>query len=190
MLSRFDRGGRDVSRGGVEVDCFVGPSPALNTAPVEDRRQCAAGLSASRSAGDALHPERSQRSGRPAPRRMLRAGHLGSRLDGESDSEAKEFAHRVVRCALEVLDRHRPVAQLGHIADPAVVSVVRTVIKGGFVPGAELGTAVLRRVDVVMVNGAAAEVCASYDRGHRHFALAARIARTRAGWRLTALRVL
>ncbi|MFI9407377.1 Rv3235 family protein [Nocardia sp. NPDC052316] len=108
----------------------------------------------------------------------------------ESDSEAKEFAHRVLRCALEVLDRHRPLAHLGAIADPPVVSMVRTVVKGGFVPGAELGTAVLRRVDVVMVTGAAAELCASYDRGHRHYALAARIARTRAGWRLTALRVL
>ncbi|WP_159080638.1 Rv3235 family protein [Nocardia suismassiliense] len=108
----------------------------------------------------------------------------------EVDSGAKEFAHRGLRCALEVLDRHRPVAQLGAIADPSVVSVVRTIVNGDFVPGSELGTAVLRRVDVVMVNGAAAELCGSYDRGHRHFALAARIARTRAGWRLTALRVL
>ncbi|WP_433665437.1 Rv3235 family protein [Nocardia sp. CA-128927] len=131
------------------------------------------------------------RSGRAAPRRLPCAEHVGSRSIGESDSEAREFAHRALRLTLEVLDHRRPIAHLDAMADLSVVSTVRTLVRGGFVPGHVLGTAVLTRVDVVMVNSDAAELCAAYDRGHRHFALAAHIARTRADrWHMTALRVL
>ncbi|MBF6247767.1 hypothetical protein IU471_30070, partial [Nocardia elegans] len=53
-----------------------------------------------------------------------------------------------------------------------------------------LGSAVHLRVRLRLLDTDTAEVWAGYDRGGRHFALAARVARTRAtGWRLTALRV-
>ncbi|WP_223885468.1 Rv3235 family protein [Nocardia colli] len=150
--------------------------------------------SASWPSGDhrpALRDEQSRRSGRSGPRRLLHAGYIGSPSIAEPDSAAREFAHGALRIALEVLDHRRPIAHLDAIAEPPVVSAIRTLVAGDYVPGRALGTAVLTRVNVVMVNSDAAELCAAYDRGHRHFALAAHIARTRADhWRMTALRVL
>jgi hypothetical protein len=178
------------------MDRFVAALSAPNTEPpVEDRRRCAGvpALGASRSSGH-LHPiasaDRARAAGRADPRRALRSGHVGSRPIDETDGEARQFAQRVVRLALEVLDHRRPVAHLNTMADASVVSAVRTLVRGGFAPGRALGVAVLTRVDLVMVNDGAAELFAAYDRGQRHFALAARITRTRrAGWRLTAIRV-
>ncbi len=95
-----------------------------------------------------------------------------------------------MRVVLEALDRRRPVSQLKVVADATVVSAVRTLIGGDLVPGRRKGVAVPVRVGVVLVDTRTAEVYAGYTRGGRHFALAARIARTRTtGWRLTALRV-
>lgn len=95
-----------------------------------------------------------------------------------------------MRVALEVLDRRRSVAQLAAVADPTVIAAVRTLIGADLVPGRSLGVAVPIRVSVTLVDAKTAEVYAGYARGRRHFALAARIARTRsAGWRLTALRI-
>ncbi|MFD6156720.1 Rv3235 family protein [Nocardia sp. NPDC060256] len=195
MLSRSDRGGRDVGVGGVEVDGFVAPSPVPNIEPpVTDYRRCTgvAGLRA----GPPCHPrptahgDRCRRADRTDPCRLPRPRRVGARLIDESDSDARQFAGRALRLALEVLDRRRPVAHLGTMADASVVSAVGTLVSGGFVPGHAMGVAILTRVDVVMVNDVAAELFAAYDRGHRHFALAARITRTRGrGWRLTALRV-
>ncbi|MBL1078155.1 hypothetical protein JK358_27485 [Nocardia sp. 2] len=90
---------------------------------------------------------------------------------------------------LEVLDGRRSVAQLSPLAETAVLACVRTLVISGTVPGGEIGVATLTRVDVIMSGFAVAEVCAGYDRGTRHFALAARIQRGRSGWRLTAFRV-
>ncbi|MFR9751718.1 Rv3235 family protein [Nocardia sp. 004] len=105
-------------------------------------------------------------------------------------SAARRFAESTVRIVLEVLDRRRPVAQLVVLAEGTVIAAVRTLIDADLVPGRDLGTAVPIRVSVVLVNGKTAEVYARYGRGGRCFALAARIARTRAaGWRLTALRI-
>ncbi|MEV6431962.1 Rv3235 family protein [Nocardia sp. NPDC051463] len=141
----------------------------------------------------------------PSPReRMCRARPAGDsagvgRIAGPSAAETaifevnsatKLFADRTLRLTLEVLDHRRPVAQLAAVAEPPVLSAVRTLVRADLVPGRTLGAAVLTRVDVIMVDAAAAEVCAAYDRGGRHFALAARITRTRAkGWRLSALRL-
>jgi hypothetical protein len=108
----------------------------------------------------------------------------------EVDSETRSFVERALRLVLEVFDHRRPVAQLAAVADTSVVSAVRTLVRADLAPGRTVGTAVLTRVDVVMVDAAAAEVCAAYDRGQRHFALAGRIAHSRGkGWRLTALRI-
>ncbi|MFD0364116.1 Rv3235 family protein [Nocardia sp. GCM10030253] len=108
----------------------------------------------------------------------------------EVDSATKIFVDRTLRLALEVLDHRRPVAQLVAVAEAPVVSAIRTLVRADLAPGRTLGAAVLTRVDVVMVDAAAAEVCAAYDRSRRHFALAARITHTRAkGWRLSVLRL-
>ncbi len=194
MLSRSDRGGRDVSRGGIDVDGFVAPLPApVAEPPVGEFRRSAGVVRGSGSSchlRPSGHGDRSQRPSMPDQCRSLYVGHVRSRFIDESDSEARQFAQRAVRVVLEVLDRRRPVAHLDSIANTSVVAAVRTLVRDDLVPGRALGVAVSPRVDVVMVSDAAAELVAAYDRGSRHFALAARISRTRRkGWRLTAVRV-
>lgn len=115
---------------------------------------------------------------------------LPARTVGEGYSSARKFAERALRVVLEVLDHRRPVGQLSAVAYPPVVAALRSLVGGDLVPARELGVAVLARVDIAMVDPAAAEVYARYHRGTRHFAVAARIACTRAdGWKVTALRV-
>lgn len=126
----------------------------------------------------------------PGLERVVRGTHPEiAASEVEVCSGARNFAWRTVQFAVEVLDGRRPVAQLAAVADSGVVAAVRTLVGARLVPGRALGTAVLTRVDVVMVDSVHAEVCAAYDRGARHFALAARIARGRRGWRMTAFRV-
>ncbi|MBF6299151.1 hypothetical protein IU459_16605 [Nocardia amamiensis] len=132
-------------------------------------------------------------SGRPSAgvRGALRRSHpQGTRRDDETLFSARRFADSAVRIVLEVLDRRRPVAQLAVVADATVIAATRTLIAADLVPGRALGVAVPMRVSVALVDAKTAEVYAAYARGARHFALAARIVRTRsAGWRLTALRI-
>ncbi len=121
-------------------------------------------------------------------RSRSRAG-CGAEPDPEAVLSAKEFAHWAVRLVLEVLDHRRLVTHMTPVADARIVAALRTMVNTDVVPGSGLGVAVPRRVTVHMVDANTAEVCAGYDRGSRHFALAARIVRTRGQWRLTALRV-
>ncbi|MEU6583051.1 Rv3235 family protein [Nocardia sp. NPDC046763] len=122
--------------------------------------------------------------------RFLRSSHpVKTRGGDECNTAARQFAGTALRLALEVLDGRRPVRQLGPLAEPAVVAAVRTLAGAGRLPGRELGTATLTRVDVIMAGPGQAEVCAGYDRGGRRFALAARIVHGRSGWRLAAFRV-
>ncbi|MFE3191009.1 Rv3235 family protein [Nocardia sp. NPDC059240] len=107
----------------------------------------------------------------------------------ERNTAAREFAGKALRMAMEVLDGRRSPGQLAPLAEPSVVAAVRTLASAGRLPGRELGSATLTRVDVIIAEPGKAEVCASYDRGMRHFALAARIVRGRSGWRLAAFRV-
>ncbi|WP_162958274.1 Rv3235 family protein [Nocardia yunnanensis] len=131
------------------------------------------------------------RSAGPAGlRRVLRSSHaVKIRESDERDTAAREFAGKALRVAMEVLDGRRPAGQLGPLAEPAVVAAVRTLAGARRLPGRELGSATLTRVDVIIAEPGKAEVCAGYDRGARHFALAARIVRGRSGWRLAAFRV-
>ncbi|MEV6139524.1 Rv3235 family protein [Nocardia sp. NPDC051990] len=130
------------------------------------------------------------RSGPPGVRRALGAGHGGLAPVVELDSTAKLFVERALRLALEVLDHRRPVAQLTTMATPAVVAAVRTIVRADLAPGRTLGVAVLFRANLMMIDASTAEVFASYDRGRQHFAIAARIARTRStDWKLTVFRV-
>ncbi|WP_067525597.1 Rv3235 family protein [Nocardia uniformis] len=132
----------------------------------------------------------SERVGTVAPRLPARGAHPEiAPIDVEVCAGARKFAWRTAQVALEVLDGRRPPAQLATIADAAVVAAVRTLVGARLVPGRELGAAVLTRIDVVMVDSTRAEVCGGYDRGPRHFALAAGITRGRRGWRMTVFRV-
>lgn len=135
--------------------------------------------------------ESAVRASRPAGlQRVLRSSHpANSGRSDERNTGAGQFARIALRSALEVLDGRRPPGQLAPLAEPAVVAAVRTLAGGRGLPGRELGTATLTRVDVIMTGTAGGEVCAAYDRGGRHFALAARIVRGRSGWRLAAFRV-
>ncbi|WP_157762373.1 Rv3235 family protein [Nocardia yamanashiensis] len=108
---------------------------------------------------------------------------------GEGDSRARKFAGAALRAALETLDGRRSVMQLTALADRSVLAAIHTLCTADAVPGRELGSAALSSVNVIMSDPRTAEVFAGYDRGSRHFALAARIVRGRSGWRLTAFRV-
>ncbi|MEU0503295.1 Rv3235 family protein [Nocardia sp. NPDC005998] len=130
------------------------------------------------------------RSGPRGLRRALSGEHCTPPPAVEVDSAAQQFVERALRLALEILDHRRPVAQLTSVATPAVVAAVRTLVRADLAPGRTLGAAVLHRASLMMVDASTAEVFAAYDRGRRHFAIAARIAHTRStGWRLTVFRV-
>ncbi|MGO4613553.1 Rv3235 family protein [Nocardia sp. 2YAB30] len=172
-------------------------SPAPNPEPpLESRRRGEVERVAGNPAARVLpcrpraHAAESGRAG-AGVRHAMRKGHAGdTSADHENYSAARHFAEAAVRATLEVLDRRRPVSQLAGVADPTVIAAVRTLIGADLVPGRSLGVAVPSRVSVTLVDAKTAEVYAGYTRGRRHFALAARIARTRsAGWRLTALRI-
>ncbi|WP_281916813.1 Rv3235 family protein [Nocardia sputorum] len=124
-------------------------------------------------------------------RGVVRRSHASTAPAGdETRSAARRFTESAVRIVLEVLDRRRPLPHLATVADATVVAAVRTLIGADLVPGRTLGVAAPIRVSVVLVDDKTAEVFATYGRGARRFALAARIVRTRsAGWRLTALRL-
>lgn len=109
--------------------------------------------------------------------------------DLEAVLSAKEFAQWVVRLVLEVLDHRRLVTHMTSVADARIVAALRTMVNADVVPGRGLGVAVPQRVTIRMVDARTAEICAGYDRGARHFALAARITRIRGQWRLSALRL-
>ncbi|MFC9433412.1 Rv3235 family protein [Nocardia sp. NPDC057030] len=175
------------------MEGFAAPSSALSTeSSAEHRRRCAetAAPAASWQPCRRQATARAGRSRRTDPHRAPHAEPVVSRSIDRAESDAQQFSDQALRIALEVLDRRRPIAHLASMAEPTVVAAVRTLVKGDFVPGRGLGTAVLKRVDIAMIDDSAAELFAAYARGHRRFALAARIARTRAeGWRITALRV-
>ncbi|WP_051407268.1 Rv3235 family protein [Nocardia sp. CNY236] len=170
-------------------------APAPNPEPPLDSRRTEGGNTTRDPATARAQPCRSRVPAVPARVKPGAPGalHRGRRLDvgdEQTRAAARRFAESAVRVVLEALDRRRPVSQLKVVADATVVSAVRTLIGGDLVPGRRKGVAVPVRVGVVLVDTRTAEVYAGYTRGGRHFALAARIARTRTtGWRLTALRV-
>ena len=131
-----------------------------------------------------------RRSGTVALERVLQASHAAkSPTSDELRAVARQFAGAVLRLGLEVLDGRRSPAQLRPLADVSVIAALTTLVASGAAPGNDLGVATLTRLDVTMTEPGVGEVCAAYDRGTRHFALAARIVRGRSGWRLTAFRV-
>lgn len=111
------------------------------------------------------------RTGSPVPRRAA----------DTVDPAARAFAVSAVTMVLEVLDRRRPLAHLtgvavGHIVDQvAVLTAARAAQTRP--PGTVPSTASLSRVHLQWSGPDAAEITASYARGPRVHALAARIQR-------------
>ncbi|MFC9895448.1 Rv3235 family protein [Nocardia sp. NPDC127579] len=106
----------------------------------------------------------------------------------ELSGKLQAVAWQSLRVALEIVDHRRPLRHLP--ANDAVLHRVRTIVTEGSAPHRTLGTAVLLRVGVVLIDPSAAELCARYQRGHRVFALAARMECSRSNpWQLTAFRL-
>ena len=125
----------------------------------------------------------------------------------ELDSEpavpvpARRAAHGLILMALEVVDRKRAPQNIRGAFPPHLMEMLRTLAREG-VPGRQFGPARIHRVHIHAVNPAAPqtevpaaepaddyEVCATYARGPRLFAVAARIRVTSTGAACTALRL-
>lgn len=166
---------------------FLLPAPGFEP-PLPSVRRPGGGAPGCRARVDSKSAARA--AGPVGLQRVVRSSHpVKSGRSDERNTGAGQFARTALRSALEVLDGRRPAAQLAPLAEPAVVAAVRTLAGERGLPGRELGAATLTRVDVIMSGTGGGEVCAAYDRGGRHFALAARIVRGRSGWRLAAFRV-
>ncbi|GAA2066076.1 Rv3235 family protein [Williamsia deligens] len=116
-------------------------------------------------------------SDQPAP--GLRAGAVPRRVTDTVDPAARAFAVSALTMVLEVMDRRRPLAHLtgvavGHIVDQIAVLTAARVAQVR--PGAPTPTtASLARVHLQWAGPDAAEVTATYARGPRVHAVAARI---------------
>jgi len=101
---------------------------------------------------------------------------------------AVAFTDATLRRVLEVVDRRRPVSQLRGLLAPPLIDIAQTLAR---VPPAG-GTAVLRRIRLRRVGTAtedAAEVFATYTRGSRVRAIAARVEFVAGRWQLVALQI-
>lgn len=114
---------------------------------------------------------------------------------------ARRAAHALVIMALEVVDRQRAPHHTRGAFPPHLVEMLRALARGG-VPGQHLGPARIHRLHIHAAGPAFLrddesgspecadyEVCATYARGPRLFAVAARIRVTGTGARCTALRL-
>lgn len=129
----------------------------------------------------------------PAPSARARRGpRRGPAIPAHRPTEepvphsAVVFADAAMRRVLEVIDRRRPPSQLRPALTPTLVA---TVAAHSRLPHA--APAVLRRVRLRMAGPgmAAAEVFASYARGERVRAVAARIELTAGRWQVVALQI-
>ncbi|WP_433576421.1 Rv3235 family protein [Nocardia brasiliensis] len=135
-------------------------------------------------------PSHSGSSARAAGRRARHDGRLTSYgTETETGSAAHRFAENSLRLVLEVLDGRRPVAQVRPLTSASVFAALETLARTA-PRGAALGPAQLTKIGVEPAGPKTAEVYGTYQRGHRIFAVAARVALHRAGWQLTAFRVL
>ena len=124
--------------------------------------------------------------------------------DGDVPVPARRAAHALVIMALEVVDRKRPPQNTRGAFPPHLVEMLRVLARDG-VPGRQLGPARVHRLHIQAAAageggraGAGAEaeaehvdyeVCATYARGPRLFAVAARIRVTATRATCTALRL-
>ncbi|KQR96012.1 hypothetical protein ASG12_17370 [Williamsia sp. Leaf354] len=154
--------------GGVDTGWLIGPIPQcepepLSVTPATGPRGVA------RVVGPATSRQRP-----PAPA-------VGAPVADRVDPSARAFAVSALTRVLEVIDRRRPVAHLGAVAAPHIVDQV-TALMHRSAPSSVTGgrrppTASLLRVHLQWSGPDAAEVTASYSRGNRVHAVAARVAR-------------
>ncbi|MDY6869441.1 MAG: Rv3235 family protein [Actinomycetota bacterium] len=124
---------------------------------------------------DALH-RRTPRMLRPTPR---------ADADPAAPRAAAVFADVALRRVLEVLDRRRPVAHLKPLLAPPLLDPVCALCRVRHEQ-----PATLRRVRLRSAGPLAAEVCATYTRGGRVRAIAARVEVVGDGrWQLVALQI-
>lgn len=137
---------------------------------------------------------RPERHPGPPPRRPVAAG------GHEVPVPARRSAHALVLMALEVVDRKRAPQNMRGAFPDHLVAMLRSLSRTG-VPGRDLGPARIHRLHMHPAGAAAGsgpgadretvdyEVCATYARGPRLFAVAARIRVTPTGASCTALRL-
>lgn len=100
--------------------------------------------------------------------------------------EVRRMVEGLLRLTLEIVDRRRRPEQLRDLATASVVDAMAALALSR-PPGRELGSATLRKIRIVSAGDAAAEICASYTRGPRVFAIAGRVERRRDTWVATTL---
>ncbi len=160
---------------------FAGPPPAPAAARPDLRTtipRLPNALIAEAQTAEASTPDH-----RPAP------GHRptpGPNPASASALEARRLVESLLRLTLEIVDRRRRPEQLKGMATQPVIDAL-AVLSVNSPPGRELGTAVLRKIRVTAAGDRAAEICASYTRGPRVFAIAGRIERRRDLWVATTL---
>lgn len=127
----------------------------------------------------ALH-RRTPRMLRPAPRRDADRA-----AEPVAPPAAVAFADVALRRVLEVLDRRRPIVHLKPLLAPPLLDTVGALCRVRYGQ-----PATLRRVRLRSAGPLAAEVCATYTRGERVRAIAARVEVVGDGrWRLVALQI-
>lgn len=155
----------------------------VRTSPIIDYEPPAHGAAQGPSAHPAtLRPRRS----RP-PRPAAVAG------EAPVPQAAAAFADAALRRVLEVVDRRRPAAQLRGLLAPSLIDITQTLARSPQHGGA----AVLRRIRLRSIGCSAAadqpvtvaEVFATYTRGSRVRALAARIELVDGRWQMVALQI-
>lgn len=160
-----------------ELDHGVRPLPSTEPAPGPRREESPSG----RTGRATREPGRNSEPAVPVP--------------------ARRAAHGLILMALEVVDRKRAPQNMRGAFPPHLTEMLRTLAREG-VPGRQFGPARIHRVHIHAVNPAGPhtegpgtepaedyEVCATYARGPRLFAVAARIRVTTTGAACTALRL-
>ncbi|SNT34024.1 Rv3235 family protein [Rhodococcoides kyotonense] len=147
---------------------------------------------------NAVHSATTSGRSRPFPRslgthRAPTPAVVGPYAEPEIPEYVRRSVDQAMRLLLEVLDRRRTADQLRGLFTPTVIESIRTVVKTG-PPGQRLGVASLRGVHLSRATNSATEIFATYVRGPRVFAIAARIESRsrprREKWTVTSLRVL
>ena len=139
--------------------------------------------------------------GRERERVVQRTPGTAPAPDEEVPVPARRAAHALVVMALEVVDRRRAPQNTRGAFPPHLMEMLRSLARTG-VPGQHLGPARLHRLHIHAAGAVATdagpdgdpgsrdyEVCATYARGPRLFAVAARIRVTPTGAGCTALRL-
>jgi hypothetical protein len=122
---------------------------------------------------------------RRTPRPLRPVPHLPGQ---DPPTAVAAFAEAALRRVLEVVDRRRPIAQVRPLLDPALIDSVTALTRSR-----HAATATLRRVRLRTdsVDPVAAEVFATFSRGPRVHAIAARVEFVPRAkrWRLVALQI-